>query len=90
MAILTKLDFTGTVVALLANPDRQTGLEKSRQERLSLTFDGIAGDCHSSRTHASDVRTITQYPRGIEIANTRQLSILSEEDLTDHCEQHGP
>ncbi len=89
MAILTKLGFGGTFVALLANPDRQTGLEKSRRERLSLTFDGIAGDCHSGRTHASDVRTITQYQRGVEIANTRQLSILSQEDLTDIASNMG-
>ncbi len=89
MAILTKLDITGTVEALLSNPDRQTGLEKSRQERLTLTFDGIVGDCHSGRTHPSDVRTITQYKRGIEVANTRQLSILSHEDLTDIASDMG-
>ena len=44
MSILSKLGFTGTAAALLANPDRKTGLEKSRRDRLTLTFDGIAGD----------------------------------------------
>ena len=83
MAILKKLEFTGTVAALLANPDREAGLEKSRRDRVTLTFDGIKGDCHSGRTHPSDVRTITQYQRGIEVANTRQVSILSEEELSE-------
>jgi len=89
MAILTKLGFTGTVAALLANPDRKTGLEKSPHDRLTLTFDGIVGDRHSGRTHPSDVRTITQYERGIEVANTRQLSILSEEELSEIAANMG-
>jgi hypothetical protein len=81
MTILTKLDFTGTVAAVLANPDREAGLEKSRHDRLTLTFDGIVGDCHSGRTRTSNVRMIRQYKRGSEVANTRQLSILSAEEL---------
>jgi len=89
MAILTKLGFTGTVAAVLANPDRATGLEKSRRDRLTLTFDGIAGDCHGGRTRASDSRMVTQYRRGTEVANTRQVSILSEEELAEIAAKMG-
>ena len=89
MAILTKLGFTGTVAALLANPDRASGLEKSRRDRLTLTFDGIEGDCHGGRTRRSDSRMVTQYRRGTEVANTRQLSILSEEELGDIAANMG-
>ena len=89
MAILTKLGFTGTVAALLANPDRAAGLEKSPRDRLTLTFDGIDGDCHGGRTRHSDSRMVTQYRRGTEVANTRQLSILSQEDLAEIASTMG-
>ena len=42
MTVLTRLDLAGTVTAVLASPDRRTGLERARHERLTLTFDGIA------------------------------------------------
>jgi hypothetical protein len=83
MAVLTKLGFNGSVTALLTNPDRKSGLEKTRVEQLRLGFDGIEGDCHSSRTRASDSRMVTQYKRGTEVANTRQVSILSQEELAE-------
>ena len=83
MAVLEKSKLTGKVVALLANPDRKTGLEKAQRDRLDVTFDGIVGDCHSGRIYPSDVRVIKQYKRGVPIANTRQFSILSEEQLAE-------
>jgi MOSC domain-containing protein YiiM len=89
MAVLTRLDFTGTVTVVLASPKRRTGLEKARHARLTLTFDGVVGDCHASRTRASDVRMIEQYQRGTEVANTRQLSILSEEELAEVATRMG-
>jgi len=83
MAVLEKSKLTGKVVALLANPDRKTGLEKARRDRLYVTFDGIVGDCHSGRIYKSDSRLLKQYKRGVPIANTRQLSILSDEQLAE-------
>lgn len=82
MPLLTKLAATGRVEALLKNADRETGLEKSRTDGLSLRFDGIAGDCHSGLTRPADVRTIKQYPRGTTIRNVRQLTLLSVEELS--------
>lgn len=83
MAILEKSKLTGTVVALLSNPDRKTGLEKASRDKVDIIFDGIVGDCHSGRTYASDSRLLKQYKRGVPIANTRQLSVLSEEQLAE-------
>jgi MOSC domain-containing protein YiiM len=83
VAVLEKLKFQGRVEALLASPKRETGLEKHRAERLTLTFDGVAGDCHGGRTRPSDSRMVTQYPKGTEVANTRQVSILSAEELAE-------
>jgi MOSC domain len=83
MPLMTKLALTGRVEALLTNPDRATGLEKSRTDKLRLRFDGIEGDCHSGLTRPSDARTLRQYPRDTPIRNVRQLTLLSREELTD-------
>ena len=89
MAILEKSKLTGTVVALLSNSDRKTGLEKARRESVVITFDGIEDDCHAGRTYASDSRLLKQYKRGVPIANTRQLSVLSEEQLAEIASSLG-
>jgi MOSC domain-containing protein YiiM len=81
--LLSKALFLGTVSRLLANPDRQTGLEKQQRPELMLHFAGIEGDCHGGLTRKSDSRMLEQYPRGTEVKNTRQISILSEEELAE-------
>lgn len=83
MPLMTKLNLSGRVEALLKNSDRATGLEKSRTDSLKLRFDGIEGDCHSGLTRKADVRTIKQYPRDTPIRNVRQLTLLSVEELAD-------
>lgn len=83
MAVLEKLKIEGRVEALLASPRRETGLEKHRVGRLDLSFDGVEGDCHGGRTRPSDSRMVTQYAKGTEVANTRQVSILSAEELAE-------
>jgi len=83
MAVLEKSKLVGRIEALLVSPERETGLEKARVERLDITFDGISGDCHSGRTYKSDARLLKQYKRGVPIANTRQVSILSVEQLVE-------
>ncbi len=83
MAVLKKSKLIGRVALLLSNPDRKAGLEKQSVPHLDMVFDGIVGDCHSGRIYKSDSRLLQQYPRGIPIANTRQVSIVSEEELAD-------
>jgi MOSC domain-containing protein YiiM len=83
MAILDRLDLKGRVEALLRSPVRESGLEKHRADRLTMTFDGVEGDCHGGRTRASDSRMVKQYAKGTEVANTRQVSILSTEELAE-------
>ena len=79
MAILEKIAVEGRVETCLINPDRKTGLEKARCNSLTIVFDGIAGDCHSSRIMASD--SLKQYVRETPISNSRQVSIVSVEEL---------
>lgn len=48
----------------------------------TLVFGGIAGDLHAGATRGADART-PWHPRGTPIANTRQISLVSEEDLAE-------
>ncbi|MGH7005498.1 MAG: MOSC domain-containing protein, partial [Alphaproteobacteria bacterium] len=47
---------------------------------LDLGFDGIAGDFHAGATRRSGGRE-PWYPRGTEMRNERQLSILAPDEL---------
>lgn len=89
MAIVSRIDIEGCVEACLVNPDRETGLEKAKADQLALTLDGIIGDCHSGRSRESDSRTLTQYPRGTEILNSRQVSIVSVEEMAEVATRLG-
>ena len=45
------------------------------------TYAGFADDYHAGLTRASCVRVTAQHPKGTEIRNVRQFSILSAEEL---------
>ncbi len=81
--LLSKTTFVGKIEQLLRNPDRESGLEKQTVTELQLLFTGIAGDCHGGLTRKSDSRMLKQFKRGTEVKNTRQVSILSVEELAD-------
>lgn len=87
--LLKKLSFQGTVELLLANPDRATGLEKRKVEEARFLLTGMEGDCHGGFTRKSDSRMLKQYERGTEVRNSRQLSILSVEELADVAKDMG-
>ena len=53
-------------------------------DTLDLTFEGISGDYHSGATRLSGGRE-PWYPRGTEIRNERQLSLLSTDDLRTYA-----
>jgi MOSC domain-containing protein YiiM len=49
---------------------------------VEVTWDGFTGDCHSGLNRPSCVRVRAIYPKeATEIRNTRQISILSVEEL---------
>ncbi len=81
--LLTRLSSEGKVEQLLANPDRDRGLEKELVPEARFQFTGMAGDCHGGLTRASDSRMLKQYKRGTEVRNARQVSILSREELAE-------
>lgn len=57
-------------------------------ESLELTFEGIPGDRHAGFTRKSGGRE-PWYPRGTEMCNERQVSILSVEELVQIAERMG-
>ena len=51
--------------------------------QVAVSYAGFEGDSHGGETRASCVRVVSQYPKGTEIRNTRQVSALSAEELGD-------
>ena len=50
-------------------------------DHLVLDFAGVEGEAHAGLTRPSCSRVTQQHPRGTEIRNVRQLSIVSEEEM---------
>ncbi|MEO1794892.1 MAG: sulfurase, partial [Pseudomonadota bacterium] len=84
MAILTPTEIYGVVTALLVNGTREVDLTSEPRERVRVTYEGFDGEAHGGLTRPSCSRVLKQYPkRGTEIRNTRQISVLSDEQLED-------
>ncbi len=81
MPILTLSDIKGQVDKLYINTDRNSGLETEHTSHLHIDFAGIQGEAHSGLTYVSDSRIINIYPEPTEIKNSRQISIVSCEEL---------
>lgn len=89
MQALRKTKLAGTVVYLGRVADSGKTLRAERLDRADLRFDGISGDCHGGATRSSCSRVTDQYPRGTEIRNVRQLSVLSAEELGQIAQEIG-
>ncbi|MDH3658477.1 MAG: MOSC domain-containing protein [Alphaproteobacteria bacterium] len=83
MPILEPTNQSGRVDAVLINADGERDLTTSRLDQVMVTYAGFEGDCHSGLIRHSCVRVKLQYPEGTEIRNTRQISILSSEELAE-------
>lgn len=81
MPALKPTDFMAEVRWIGRVPTQGESILSAQTDRLELSFDGPAEERHSGRTRPSCSRVTTQYPRGTEIANVRQLSVLSTEEL---------
>lgn len=81
MPALKPTAFTARIVWLGRVPDRGRQLESEAVESLRATFAGPEGEDHGGLTRASCSRVTSLYPKGTDIRNTRQFSVLSAEDL---------
>ena len=87
MPALEALDLTGEIAWLGAVVHREDTLRSTPLASTELTFEGLPGEAHSGVTRLSCSRVAHLYPRGTEIANSRQLSILSEEEMGEIAEK---
>ena len=71
----------GCVDAILINRDRDKSLASERVENIEVSYEGFKGEAHGGLTRPACVRVKLQYDQGTEIRNTRQISILSSEEL---------
>jgi len=77
MACLVKSTQRGTITWLGRVTSSDISIRSQPVARAEATFDGIVGEAHSGATRPSCVRVKMLHPKGTEIRNTRQLSILS-------------
>ena len=83
MPALAPTDITGKIVWIGYVPDRDAALASTSLQEAQLTFAGIPGEAHGGLTRPSCSRVVSQHPRGTEIRNTRQLSVVSQEELDE-------
>ena len=76
---LKKLDVRTEAILVNATPNKD--LSSSRIASVDITYAGFDGESHSGLVRASCVRVRGQYAQGTEIRNTRQISIVSVEEL---------
>ena len=81
MPALKPTDYHATVKWIGLVPPDPSGIASDRVEQLTLGFEGPIGDHHAGLTRSSCSRVTSQHPRGTEIANARQLAVVSQEEL---------
>lgn len=76
-----------TIEAILIADNPETFVTR-RISETKLEFGGIPGDRHFGVTFGADSRQ-TMYPRGTEILNRRQITVVSQEDCAIIAEKLG-
>lgn len=89
MPALKKIDFVGKISWLGRVADRQAALRSVAVGEVFTTFAGIEGEAHSGLTRPSCARVTQQYPKGTEIRNTRQVCIVSTEEMEEVARRMG-
>jgi len=89
MQALIPTSFTATVTWLGHTPDRDAKLETEALPEMALSFAGYETESRAGLTRPSDSRVLAQYARGTPIRNTRQLAILSAEELAAIATEMG-
>ncbi|MCM3115368.1 MOSC domain-containing protein [Neobacillus sp. MER 74] len=75
-------------VEALLTTENPENFVTSRVPQIDLMYEGIPGDRHFGYTKLSNGRE-RMYPRGTEIRNRRQVSILSQEECDEAARRLG-
>ncbi|MHA6326043.1 MOSC domain-containing protein [Roseivivax sp. CAU 1753] len=89
MPALKPTTFSASIVWLGRVTSETQAIRSAPVTDIALDWAGVPGDTHAGLTRPSCSRLVSQYPRGTEIRNVRQLSILSSEELAEIAVQMG-
>ena len=81
MPALKLTEYTATITWLGVVPKLAKGIRAEARSEVFASYAGFEEDVHAGLTRPSCVRMTATYPKGTEIRNVRQLSILSAEEL---------
>ena len=81
MAILSPTALAGRVVWLGLVRDRAASLRSEAVDRVEARFAGFVGESHSGDLRPACSRVAALHPRGTPIRNSRQVTILSREEM---------
>lgn len=81
MPALNPTEIIGEIIWIGHVPDRDASLRSAPAQQAQLTYAGIPNEIHGGLTRPSCSRVLSQYARGTEIRNVRQLSVVSAEEL---------
>ncbi len=74
---------TGTITFLGLVASRDASLRSVATDTMTLTYAGAEGEDHAGLTRKSCSRFRDLHPVGTEVRNTRQLSVLSTEEMAE-------
>lgn len=90
MAGFVATDHIATITFLGFVPRREGAeIEAEAVSEMELTLAGFDREFHSGVTRPSCSRVANIHPKGTEIRNSRQMSILSEEELAEIAGEMG-
>ena len=81
--MLKATEIRGEITFLGINRDRAETLATESLQHVEAGFDGLADDSHGGAVRPACVRVRAQYAKGTPIRNTRQVTVLSEEELAE-------
>lgn len=86
MSTFSEAPFTGSVIKTLVMPvgtnTEETIVSEATGGSVEVGFEGFAGENHTGLNRDSCVRVRDLYQEGTRIRNTRQISIVSDEELS--------
>jgi hypothetical protein len=89
MSVMRLTDFVAQITWLGRVPAKQAGVQSQAETAMFARFDGVEGEVHGGLTRPSCGRVSALYKVGTKIANARQFSVLSEEELAQIAQAMG-
>jgi MOSC domain-containing protein YiiM len=91
MPALLPTTHEGTIIWLgaQAEPVENLVIRAQPVAEMALSFAGFAGEIHAGQTRPACSRVKAQHPRGTEIRNVRQLSVVSAEEMAEVATRLG-